>query len=188
MLNERNVVNLAVAAGADANAAATGEKVLRTKYLLEAFDKDGKLKWTDYFWNAVVTEGLNDSLDKHFKAAAYTAAWYVALTDSAPSFAPGDTMSSHPGWSEITAYTEGTRPTLSLGAITSGSVDNSASRAVFSVNANGTAIGGAFVCADNTKGGSTGVLYGGGAFSAGDKSLDNGDTLNVTVVLTAASA
>lgn len=58
-------------------------------------------------------------------------------------------------------------------------------KAVFTISSNSTTIGGAFVTTNNTKGGSTGTLYGGGAFSAGDKTIDDNDTLTVTVTLTA---
>jgi hypothetical protein len=66
-------------------------------------------------------------------------------------------------------------------------VDNSASKAQFSINATAT-IGGAFIVTNSTKGGTTGILYGGGAFTEGNRSVVNGDTLNVTVTLTAAAA
>lgn len=165
-----------------------GAKRLKNIFRFEAFDKDGELKWVEEFENLVVNEGLDDSLDKHLKGSAYTAAWYVGLTDGTPTPAAGDTMASHAGWAEVTAYSEANRQTLTLGSVSGQSVDNSASKASFSINSNGTTIGGGFVTTDNTKGGSTGTLYGIGAFSAGDKTLDNGDTLNVTVTLTAAAS
>ena len=161
---------------------------LAVRYHVEAFDLSGRLKWQDSFYNLVVTAGLNDALDKHLKGSAYTAAWYVGITGTTPSFAAGDTMSSHAGWTEVTAYTEGTREVLTLGTVSGGSVDNSASKASFSINADTTVVGGAFVTSDDTMGGTTGVLYGGGALSAGDKSLDSGDTLNITVTLTATAS
>ena len=159
-------------------------KGLTTRYEIEAHDADGNLLWRDVVDNLVVTAGLNDSLDKHFKGSSYTAAWYVGLTGNTPTIAAADTMSSHAGWTEVTAYSEGNRQTLTLGSVSGGSVDNSASKAVFTVNANGTGIGGAFVVSNNTKGGTTGVLYGGAAFSA-NRTLNSGDTLTITVTLTA---
>lgn len=162
-------------------------KGLSTHYVIECFDADGNFKWKSEFDNLVVTEGLNDSLDKHFKGSTYTAAWYVFLTDGTPSFAAGDTMASHAGWAEVTDYSESNRPTLSLGTVSAGSVDNSASKAQFSINGTAT-VGGAGICTNNTKGGSTGTLYGGGAFSEGDRSVVNGDVLNVTVTLTASAS
>ncbi len=142
-------------------------------------------EWTDE--NITVNEGLNEILDKFWKGSTYTAAHYVGLTDGTPTVAAGDTMASHAGWAFVTAYSEANRPTLTLGTVASQSVDNSASKASFSINGTTTA-GGAFCTTNNTKGGSTGTLINVVAFTGGDASLSNGDTLNVTVTLTAASA
>jgi len=162
--------------------------VLENTYVIECVGPDGNLKWTETVKNLVTTEGLTDNLDKYLKGSAYTAAFYVGLTDGTPTVAAGDTMASHAGWVEVAAYTEGTRPALTLGSVSGGSVNNSASKASYSVNANSTTIGGAFITTNNTKSGTTGVLYGVGAFSGGDKSADDGDTLNVTVTCTATAA
>lgn len=163
-------------------------RVLRTFFHVECRGPDGKLKWVDEFENLVVNAGLDDSLDKHLKGSGYTAAWYVGLTDGTPTVAAADTMASHAGWVEVTAYDEGVRQTLTLGAVSGQSVDNTASKAVFTISANDTTIGGAFIVTNSTKGGSTGILYGGGAFTAGDKTIDDNDTLTVTVTLTAAAS
>lgn len=157
-------------------------------FLVECFDKDGSLKWKDTIKNLVVNEGLDDALDKYFKGSTYTAAHYVGLADGTPTFAAADTLASHAGWVEVTAYDEAVRQTLTLGAVSGQSVDNSASKAVFTVSADNTTIGGAFIATNNTKGGSTGTLYGGGAFTAGDKTIDDGDVLNVTVTASAAAS
>ena len=157
-------------------------------YKVECYDKNGKLKWVDEFDNLVVDEGLNDNLDKYFKGSNYTAAFYVGLTDGSPTPSASDTMSSHSGWNEVTAYSESARPTLTLGTVSNKSVDNSANKAQFTINADNTTIGGAFVTTDSTKGGTSGILYGVGAFSSGDKTLDNGDVLQVTITLTASAA
>lgn len=156
-------------------------------YEVECLDKDGNVKWVENFRNLVVNTGLDDILDKRFKGSSFTASDFVGLTDGTPTVNAADTMASHTGWVEITAYTEGTRPALTLGAVSGQSVSNSASRASYSINAS-TTIGGAFVTTNNTKGGTTGILYSVGAFSGGDKSVDNGDTLNVTVTLTSAAS
>lgn len=138
--------------------------------------------------NLVVTAGLNDSLTQHLKGSSYTAAWYCGLTASAPTFAAGDTMSSHAGWTEFAAYDEANRQTITFGTVSGGSVDNSASKAAFTISTNGSTIGGGFMTTNNTKSGTTGTLYGGAAFTAGDKGLDDGDTLNVTVTCTATAS
>ncbi len=160
------------------------DKQLHTHYRVECIGADGKIKWVEEFDNLVVDAGLNDSLDKHLKGSAYTAAWYVGLTGATPSPAAGDTMSSHAGWTDDTTYSNATRPALTLGTVSGKSVDNSASKASFNINGSAT-IGGAFVVSNSTKGGTTGVLYGVGAFTGGNRSVVSGDTLTVTVTCTA---
>lgn len=99
-----------------------------------------------------------------------------------------DTMASHAPWSELTAYTQTARPAFTAGAPAGGSVDNSASQATFSINANNTLIGGLFLSDNATKSGTTGTLYGMAPFTgAGFRQMQNGDTLNVTATLTAAA-
>lgn len=157
-------------------------------YRFECFDAQGNLKWSEEVPNLTVDAGLNDILDKYFKGSTYSAAWYVGLIDNASfsAIAAGDTMGSHAGWLESSAYSNANRPTLTLGTVASKSVDNSASKAAFTINGTAT-IKGAFVTTSNTKGGTTGTLYGAAAF-ASTRDVASGDTLNVTVTLTSASA
>lgn len=164
-----------------------GQMKRSSVYLLEAHDKDGNLLWSEEVHNLVTTVGLNDSLDKQFKASGYTAAWYVGITDGTPTFAAGDTAASHAGWTEVEDYSEANRQELTLGSVAAGSVNNSASKAVFTIDDDSIVIGGAFVVSVSTKGGSTGVVYGGAALSA-DRTLNTSDTLTITVTLSAASA
>jgi len=157
------------------------------RYTFEAFDPQGNLKWTHVEDNIVTNAGLDDILDKYYKGSSYTAAHYVGLTDGTPTVAAGDTMASHAGWTEVTAYDEANRPTLTLGTVSSQSVDNSASKASYTISTNGTTIGGAFISTDDTKGGTTGTLVSAVAFDSGtDKGLDDNDVLNVTVTATMA--
>lgn len=160
------------------------------RYEVECLDLDGNVKWRDIIENRVVNVGLNDILDKYWKGSTYTAAHYVGLLVGAASpinVAAADTMSSHAGWTESTAYSNGARPTLTLGTVASQSVDNSASKASFTINGSAT-IDGAFITTNSTKGGTTGTLIAGGVFTGGSKVVANGDTLNVTLTLTAATA
>lgn len=154
-------------------------------FTVECYGRDGSLKWRDEFRNLVVAEGLNELIDKTFRASGYSAAWYVGLTDGTPTFAAGDTLASHAGWVEVTDYSEGARQTLTLAAPSGGSASNAASKAVFSINGTAT-VGGCFVC--NAATGTAGMLFGGGAFSEGDRSVVNGDTLNVQVTLSVSAA
>jgi hypothetical protein len=153
-------------------------------YYLECYGADGKLKWKDDFENLVVTAGRNQYLDATLKTGVTSPVWYVGLKNAVAETA-ADTMASK-AWTELTGYSQATRPQWIPGVIASGSVDNIASKAVFNVNANAT-ISGAFLVNNNTKGGTTGILLGAGAF-APPRDVIIGDILNVTVICSATSA
>lgn len=161
---------------------------LSDHFEVECYDKNGTLKWKDTIDNLVVNEGLDDVLDKYLIGAGYTAAHYIGLTDSTPTPAAADTMASHAGWAEVVAYAEAVRQTATWGAVAAQSINNSVNKAVFTINADATTIGGCLICTNNTKGGTSGTLYGIGAFTAGDKTLDAADVLNVTVTANAAAS
>jgi len=148
-------------------------------------DAEGREKWREVNDNLVTNAGLDDILDKYLKGSSYTAAWYVGLKGAGTAVA-ADTMSSHSSWSEITDYSQSARPTLTLGTVSSQSVDNSASVETFSINGTAT-VAGAFVVSDSTKSGTSGTLYGVVDFTT-SRSVISGDTLEVTVTLTSASA
>ena len=156
-------------------------------WIIECLDKDGKLKWKEEFDNLVTTEGLNALLNNSFNAAAGSVAWYVGLVTgpgSGTTFAAGDTLASHAGWTEANPYS-GNRPAWTKnGAASGGAMSNSSSKASFAITGSAT-IAGAFLASVNT--GTTGILYGEGDFSA-DRSVINGDTLNVQVDLSATAA
>jgi hypothetical protein len=92
-------------------------------------------------------------------------------------------MSSHAGWTEVTDYSQTERPTATFGSATAADpsvIDNSGSVAVFTINGT-TTVGGAFLTSNDTKGGTTGILFSAADFqSPGDRSVVSGDTLNVT--------
>lgn len=154
-------------------------------YRIECFDKDGNLKWFAESENLVVNVGLQDMNTKYFKGVSYTAAWYIGLYGAASSNNPAasDTASSHAGWTEVTPYSNATRPAATFGTASTANpsiITNSASPAQFNINATQT-VGGAFLISDNTKGGTTGVLFSAADFqSPGDRNVTSGDTLNVT--------
>lgn len=156
-----------------------------TLYEIECRDANGNLKWREEFHNLVVTAGLNKLLDAAFKTGLASPAWYVGLK-GAGTIAAGDTMASHAGWSEITDYSESNRQALTLGSISGGSVDNSASKAVFTINGTAT-VAGAFSVDNNTKSGTSGTLYGVGDFST-SRSVISGDTLSVQITLSVSAS
>lgn len=165
--------------GASEGAKATG------KYTVECYDKDGNLKWVAETPNLVVNVGLQYMAGTALTSTAQITTWYLGLYGSGATNSPsaGDTMATHGGWTEVTAYSEANRPTASFAAATNANpsvVTNTASKAVFTINGT-TTVGGAFLTSNNTKGGSTGTLFSAADFSApGDRSVVSGDILNVT--------
>jgi len=149
--------------------------------------RNGEILWTETARNLMVNVGLDDVLDKYFSGSAYTASHFIGLTDGTPTFAAGDTMASHAGWAEVTAYDEAARPGYTPGAVSGQSVSNSTSKATFTVSTGGATLGGAFVATDATKGGTAGVLVAGLAFGGGDRTLNAGDTLEITWIFDASS-
>jgi hypothetical protein len=154
-------------------------------FTVQCFDSEGNLKWEDKQHNLVVNEGLQFMNDKFFKGSSYTAAWFFGLYGAAASNNPaaGDTMASHAGWTEVTAYSEANRPTAVFGTPTTADpsvISNALAVAVFSINGT-TTVGGAFLTTDNTKGGTTGTLFSAGDFQApGDRAVVSGDVINLT--------
>lgn len=164
---------------------------IKGSYEVKCLDSEGNLRWVDGFENIVVNTGKIDLLTKYFKGTAYTAAFYLGLVDNAgfTTYAPGDTMSSHAGWTESAAYSNATRPSVSFGTATaSGGSSNpgvagtgtiSTSATTFNINATATILG-AFLTTDNTVSGTTGTLYSVGTFTGGSRSVVLGDSLLVT--------
>lgn len=152
-------------------------------FYFKCYDKDGNLKWEDHIHNLVVNEGLRDMNTKYFSGTTYTAAWYLGLITgpaASTTIAAGDTLASHIGWTENTNYS-GNRKTVTFGTPTLADpsvISNSASPAQFSITGTAT-IAGAFLASVNT--GTSGILFSASDFqSPGDRSVVNGDTLNVT--------
>jgi hypothetical protein len=151
---------------------------------VKCYDKDGNLKWEESNPNLVVNGGLADMNTKYFTGSSYTAAWYVGLYGSAGTNTPSgsDTMSSHAGWTEVTDYSQATRPACSFGSATTADpsvISNTGSLAAFTINAT-VVVGGAFLTSSNTKGGTTGVLFSASPFaSPGDRNVVSGDTVTV---------
>ena len=155
-----------------------------THHYVELRDKQGVLKWSDDLYNLVVTAGLNKLLDATFKTGLAEPLWYIGLVDggSEPSYSPDDTMASHLGWAENNAYTEGVRQDFTPGVIAAGAVDNSDSRAVFTISSDG-AIAGCFLADEAVENGEEVTLYGEGAFTGGARPVEIGDTLRVTTTV-----
>ena len=142
-------------------------------FTIQCFGQDGKMKWEEKNPNLVVNVGLKDMNAKYFSGSAYTAAWYVGLITgpgSGTTIAAADTLSSHAGWTEYSAYT-GNRQAVTFGTATTADpsvIDNSGAPNAFII----TAPGGT---------GTVGTLFSASDFqSPGDRAVVAGDTLNVT--------
>jgi hypothetical protein len=183
MLDKTKVTDIVTADVAKGAAVGDG-MAMGGVYTVECFDANGNLKWSDSFHNLVTIVGLQDVNNKYFTGSAYTAVWYVGLIVAGGTYAYADTAASHAGWTESTAYSQATRPALTFGASTSAnpSVISTSAASVFSMNGAAT-IGGAFVISNNTKGGTTGILFSEGNFTGGSKTVASGDTLNVSYSL-----
>jgi hypothetical protein len=182
---ERAKTNDVVSGGLVANTGSAEMIKATGKYVVECFDRDGRLKWVAQTPNLVVNVGLQYMAGVALTSTSQITSWYLGLYGAASSNNPaaGDTMSSHAGWTEVTDYSEATRPAATFAAATNANpsvVTNTASKAVFSINGSAT-VGGAFLTSNNTKGGTTGTLFSAADFQApGDRSVVSGDVLNVT--------
>lgn len=129
--------------------------------------------------NAITDVGMNSLLGIMFHADTQITTWYIALVDNSgfSAFANADTMASHAGWTESTAYSDSTRISWGPGASSSRSITNS-TPATFNINGTAT-IHGIFVTSNSTKGGTTGTLWSTAAFGS-NVTVNNGDQLKVT--------
>jgi hypothetical protein len=161
-------------------------------YHVECHDKDGNLKWSAESKNLVVNAGLAYMAGTALTSVTQITTWYLGLYGAGASNTPaaGDTMASHAGWTEVTAYSNANRVTATFVTATTANpsvVTNTASPAVFNINGT-TTVGGAFLTSENTKGGTTGTLFSAADFgSPGDRSVVNGDTLSVTYTFSLAA-
>ena len=153
-------------------------------FTVQCVGSDGNVKWEAEFPNLVVNEGLQDMNTKYFKGSGYTAAWYMGLITgpgAGNSYAAGDTLASHGGWTEFTNYS-GNRKAVTFGTPTTADpsvVDNSGSPSSFSITSSGGVVAGAFLCSVAT--GTSGILFSASDFqSPGDRTVVSGDTLTVT--------
>ena len=144
--------------------------------------RDGKLvdEWESK--NVVTTQGISYMLDCMFDSSAQTS-WYVGLFNNDYTPAVTETYQSR-DFVESDGYSEGAR-VLYQSAAAGGTteISNSGNVAEFSISAT-TTIYGAFLASDNTihdtSSGET--LYNISKFSS-SRSVESGDTLQVTITL-----
>lgn len=136
--------------------------------------------------NDITNEGKNTLFEIMFHDGTQiaSASWFIGLISNSgySALAAGDTMASHAGWTEFTAYSQSTRVAWGPGAAASQSITNS-SPATFDINSSGT-VKGIFVTSNSTKSGTTGKLWATALFNA-DVPVSNGDQLRATYTVSA---
>ena len=175
-----DVVSSAMVCNGGADAKVRGGGVFRA----ECRDKDGNLKWVAESSNLVVNQGLQNMNTQYFKGVTYSASFFLGLITgpaASTTFAAGDTLATHLGWTEFTDYS-GTRKTMTFGTASTADpsvISNTASPASFAITGAGGIVAGAFLC--TVASGTSGVLFSEADFqSPGDRTVVSGDTLNVT--------
>ena len=152
-------------------------------------DADGNLKWEDTFHNLVPSGGLQYMSASFFTGTGYTTGLYFGLITgpgSGTTFAAGDTLASHAGWTENADYS-GTRKSIGFGTPTTATPSVTVGTGATSFTMTGSAtIAGAFVA--NVSSGTSGVLFAEGDFTGGDKSVTSGDSLAVTYTFSLTSS
>ena len=164
-------------------------------------DVEGNIKWEDQFPNLVVAVGKQLMLDTLLSGSAYTTVgpFLGLISGASPTFAAADTMASHAGWTEFTAYTVGgsaVRGTASFSSATSAGTTPAnvttkpATAITYTVTGAGGTISGCFLVtgtgAVSTISNTSGTLYSAGAFATA-KVTTAGDTVSVTYSTTATS-
>jgi hypothetical protein len=156
------------------------------RFRVEHLDKDGNIKNVYEFDNDITNIGKNTLFDVMFSDATQisAASWCIGLISNSgySALAAGDTMASHSGWTEFTGYSQSTRVAWGPGDPASQSITN-ASPATYDINATGT-VKGIFVTSQNTKSGTTGILWATALFNA-DVPVTSGDQLRVTYTVSA---
>jgi hypothetical protein len=183
MLNSKAAASDIIGAEMAVNNSATAKVRGGGVFAVQCFDKDGNLTWEAEKHNLVVNVGLKDMNDKYFSGSAYTATWYLGLItgpSSGTTFAAGDTLASHAGWTEFTNYS-GNRGAITFGAATTAdpSVITNPSVVAFTITGAGGTVAGAFLASVAT--GTAGILFSESDFqSPGDRVVGAGDVLNAT--------
>ena len=164
-------------------------------------DVEGNIKWEDQFPNLVVAVGKQLMLDTLLSGSDYTTVgpFLGLISGASPTFAAADTMASHAGWTEFTAYTVGgsaVRGTASFSSATSAGTTPAnvttkpATALTYTVTGAGGTISGCFLVtgtgAVSTISNTSGTLYSAGAFATA-KVTTAGDTVSVTYSTTATS-
>lgn len=141
----------------------------------------------EFVHNLVPTEGINYILEAGFRGGAQLSSWFIALFEGNYTPVAGVTAATFPAAAtECTAYDEATRQAWTSAAAAAGVVTNTASKAVFTINADKT-IYGLGQTSVSTKSSTSGVLASVARFAT-PKIVGAGDELRVTSSVTMTSS
>jgi hypothetical protein len=195
MTIEKTKATDVVSSGLTCNTKAGEDAKATGVFEIKCHDKDGNLKWTAESKNLVVNAGLAYMAGSALTSVTQITSWYLGLVTgpgSGTTYAAGDTMSSHAGWTEFVNYSNATRVAATFATATTANpsvATNTASPAVFNINGAGGTVAGAFLTSGSAKSGTTGTLFSAADFgSPGDRTVVNGDTLSVTYQFSLAAA
>lgn len=143
--------------------------------------------------NIVVTEGMNHILNVVLHGTTAVATWYFGLFSA--NVTPVSTWTAAnftANATEITSNTEGysetTRQAFVEGAASAGSINNTASKAAFTIaTATSITVWGAGLLSSNVKGGTTGTLLSSAKFTAA-RTLYDTDVFNLGYTLSLTSS
>ncbi len=192
MTIEKTKATDTVSSGLTCNTKASEDAKATGLFEIKCHDKDGNLKWEAQSKNLVVNAGLAYMAGSALTSVTQITSFFLGLYGAGASNTPAaaDTMSSHAGWTEVTAYSNATRVAVTFATATTANpsvATNTASPAVFNINGT-TTVGGAFLTSGSVKGGTTGTLFSAADFgSPGDRSVVNSDTLSVTYTFSLAA-
>jgi hypothetical protein len=116
----------------------------------ECRDNAGNLKWKDEQTNTVQLEGLKAMLDTMFNGRGQAGTnWFLTLFESNTVMTAGTSSYATMGYTECTAYNEGTRGkfkmSLADGTTGTANITNSSNKGTFTMNATKTIYGGALL-------------------------------------------
>jgi hypothetical protein len=156
--------------------------LVRGEFVAEFLSPGGRVLRTLRARNSATDPALTDLINTYFLSGSQYPNWYFGVISSTgfTGLSSADTMSSHPGWSEVTAYTGAQRLAWAPLLVTGRSVQNSLP-AILTMNGNVT-MKGLFIASDNTKGGTAGLLWASGLFT-GDQQVVSQQVAKLTYSL-----
>ena len=149
--------------------------------------RDGVVIDSETIKNIVPLEGLNYILSATLLGGLQNSSYYIGIYEGNFTPTAASTAANIPAAStECTAYNETARPTWVPGAVAAGGVDNSANKAVFTMNATKTVYG-AYLVSGSPKSSIIGTLLSAVKFPS-PKNLAATDIFRVTAGLQLVSA